>query len=588
MLPSALRLDDFDSAVQLIVQAAAREPLIQSDVEAVVALVSTLTQLSIRDWRRRNVRVGVGHSESQPCAQPLNLLLHFLILQGGGAAGSADPLGSVLSKLLSAAQMAAIAVIFAGDSLLPVVGLPPPFPPWYEQIRTNRLGSAATVWIVGNVIHGNLASTGAFELVLDGRTLFSKLAEGRMPQLKSTFSGFPLPLAPSSVNRSVPASPLRRNRDFSSFRVVASSNRHEMASVNAADAAGSGDSSSSGLVVCFGEMLIDFVPTVNGVSLAEAPAFMKAPGGAPANVAVGIARLGGRAAFMGKVGEDEFGHMLGGILKTNGVDTSALRFDAGARTALAFVTLRSDGEREFMFYRNPSADMLLQPEELDLPLATSASVLHYGSISLITDPCKSAHLALLDAVESSGNTVLSYDPNLRIPLWPSPEAARDGILSIWDRAHIIKVSDEEVAFLTNGGDPYSDDVARSLFNLSHKNSSSGNGDGKGKLKLLLVTEGEKGCRYYTEQYQGRVDGFSVSAIDTTGAGDAFVAGFLRKLAGGGSSGRSGFEALDMLLADEAKLKEALLFANACGAITTTIRGAIPALPDETRVAQMLG
>ncbi|CAI5464252.1 unnamed protein product [Closterium sp. Yama58-4] len=421
---------------------------------------------------------------------------------------------------------------------------------------------------------------------IDSSCAHSLSSDSVSHQLKSTSSGFRVPLVRSANKISVPASPLRRNRDLSSFRVVASSNLHEMAGATSADAAGAGDSS-SGLVVCFGEMLIDFVPTVNGVSLAEAPAFMKAPGGAPANVAVGIARLGGRAAFMGKVGEDEFGHMLGGILKTNGVDTSALRFDAGARTALAFVTLRSDGEREFMFYRNPSADMLLQPEELDLPLATSASVLHYGSISLITDPCKSAHLALLDAVEASGNTVLSYDPNLRIPLWPSPEAARDGILSIWDRAHIIKVSDEEVAFLTNGGDPYSDDVARSLFNLSHKNSSSGDGDGKGKLRLLLVTEGEKGCRYYTEQYQGRVDGFSVAAIDTTGAGDAFVAGFLRKLAGG-SSGSNGFAALDSLLADEAKLKEALLFANACGAITTTVRGAIPALPDEMRVAQVLG
>ncbi|CAI7907425.1 unnamed protein product [Closterium sp. NIES-53] len=415
-------------------------------------------------------------------------------------------------------------------------------------------------------------------------------------QRKST-SGSRFRPARSAIRKLVPANSLQRNRDLFSLRAVASSNHKDMVGASAADAAGSSDSS-SGLVVCFGEMLIDFVPTVNGVSLAEAPAFMKAPGGAPANVAVGIARLGGRAAFIGKVGEDEFGHMLGGILQTNGVDTSALRFDAGARTALAFVTLRSDGEREFMFYRNPSADMLLQPEELDLPLATSASVLHYGSISLITDPCKSAHLALLDAVEASSNAVLSYDPNLRIPLWPSQEAARDGILSIWDRAHIIKVSDEEVAFLTNGGDPYSDDVARSLFNLSHKISSSGDGKEKGKLRLLLVTEGEKGCRYCTERYQGRVDGFSVAAIDTTGAGDAFVAGFLRKLAAGGSSEGSGGDggttalhglaALDSLLADEARLKETLLFANACGAITTTVRGAIPALPDETRVAQMLG
>ncbi|CAI5532551.1 unnamed protein product [Closterium sp. Naga37s-1] len=717
MLPSALRLDDFDAAVQLIVQDERQTRQYQkgrvveqgavdpvrcgggggarqhSHPPVVACQHASMPALHVKkaskpcpryaptamDWQRqfpllvavllvalslsgdviRPFTASPAASQAQSGPESATTAAPVAASGAGGAAQQVRQILSdrypdlevslgnhpppaycqVLSKLLSAAQMAAMAVIFAGDSLLPAVGLPPPFPQWYEQIRTNRLGSAATVWIMGNVIHGSLASTGAFELVLDGRTP-AKIASNPVPnplsvtsamlptstlmlsspnavsavltarsactetleqrrqtvpslsvssscvshQLKSTFSGFRLPLARSAITKSVPRNPLRRNRNLSTFRVVASSNHQAMAGASGTDTAGSGDSS-SGLVVCFGEMLIDFVPTVNGVSLAEAPAFMKAPGGAPANVAVGIARLGGRAAFMGKVGEDEFGHMLGGILKTNGVDTSALRFDAGARTALAFVTLRSDGEREFMFYRNPSADMLLQPEELDLPLATSASVLHYGSISLITDPCKSAHLALLDAVETSSNTVLSYDPNLRIPLWPSQEAARDGILSIWNRAHIIKVSDEEVAFLTNGGDPYSDDVARSLFNLSHKTSSSGDGKGEGKLRLLLVTEGEKGCRYYTEQYQGRVDGFSVAAIDTTGAGDAFVAGFLRKLAGGSSSG---FAALDSLLADEAKLKEALLFANACGAITTTVRGAIPALPDEMRVAQMLG
>lgn len=109
--------------------------------------------------------------------------------------------------------------------------------------------------------------------------------------------------------------------------------------------------SAGGLVVAFGELLIDFVPTVAGVSLAEAPAFKKAPGGAPANVAVGVSRLGGNAAFIGKVGDDEFGHMLAGVLKSNKVDVKGLRFDSNARTALAFVTLKSDGEREFMFFR---------------------------------------------------------------------------------------------------------------------------------------------------------------------------------------------------------------------------------------------
>ncbi|XP_073290524.1 fructokinase-like [Primulina huaijiensis] len=132
--------------------------------------------------------------------------------------------------------------------------------------------------------------------------------------------------------------------------------------------------SSSNLIVSFGEMLIDFVPTVSGVSLAEAPGFLKAPGGAPANVAIAVSRLGGKAAFVGKLGDDEFGHMLAGILKENGVSADGVNFDKGARTALAFVTLRADGEREFMFYRNPSADMLLNPDELNLDLIRSVSV----------------------------------------------------------------------------------------------------------------------------------------------------------------------------------------------------------------------
>lgn len=138
-----------------------------------------------------------------------------------------------------------------------------------------------------------------------------------------------------------------------------------MASTNALPATG------NGLIVSFGEMLIDFVPTVSGVSLAEAPGFLKAPGGAPANVAIAVSRLGGKAAFVGKLGDDEFGHMLAGILKENHVRADGINFDKGARTALAFVTLRADGEREFMFYRNPSADMLLTPEDLNLELIRS-------------------------------------------------------------------------------------------------------------------------------------------------------------------------------------------------------------------------
>ncbi|GMY09426.1 putative fructokinase-7 [Fagus crenata] len=234
-------------------------------------------------------------------------------------------------------------------------------------------------------------------------------------------------------------------------------------------------------------MLIDFVPTVNGVSLAEAPAFKKAPGGASANVAVGIARLGGFAAFIGKVGEDEFGYMLADILKQNNVDNSGMRFDPHARTALAFVTLRSDGEHEFMFYRNPSADMLLRENEIDASL-----------------------------IKKKSGCILSYDPNLRLPLWPSAEAAREGIMSIWNQSDITKISEEEVTFLIGGDDPYDDDVVLKKF--FHPN-----------LKLLLVTEGAQGCRYYTKEFKGRVVGVKVDAVDTTGAGDAFVGGILNIL-----------------------------------------------------------
>lgn len=320
---------------------------------------------------------------------------------------------------------------------------------------------------------------------------------------------------------------------------------------------GSPETKDSSLVVCFGEMLIDFVPTISGLSLSDAPAFKKAPGGAPANVAVGIARLGGSSAFIGKVGEDEFGYMLAEILKENNVNNEGMRFDPGARTALAFVTLRSDGEREFMFYRNPSADMLLKEAELDLDLIRKAKIFHYGSISLITEPCKSAHIAAAKVAKDAG-VFLSYDPNLRLPLWPSAESAREGILSIWDTADIIKISEEEISFLTKGEDPYDDAVVQKLF---HPN-----------LKLLLVTEGPEGCRYYTKKFSGRVKGLKVDAVDTTGAGDAFVAGILSQLAKDLS-----------LLQNEDRLREALKFANACGALTVKERGAIPALPTREAV-----
>lgn len=312
-------------------------------------------------------------------------------------------------------------------------------------------------------------------------------------------------------------------------------------------------------VVTLGELLIDFVPTVSGVTLAEAPAFKKAPGGAPANVAAGLAKLGISCAFLGKVGEDAFGEFLKQTLDEVGVNTQGLVFSREARTALAFVSLKADGEREFMFYRSPSADMLYAPDEVETALIKGARIFHFGSISLMDEPFRSANLRALEAAEENG-LLISYDPNLRLVLWPDSEAARLGMLSVWERAHLIKVTDEELAFLTG-----LDDIDEGVDALWHED-----------LRLMVVTLGKAGCRYFTRDFRGAVNGFQVDSIDTTGAGDGFVAGLLHGL-------------LLHPYADcnETQLREICRYANAVGAITTTTRGAIPALPTSQQVQDFL-
>ena len=312
-------------------------------------------------------------------------------------------------------------------------------------------------------------------------------------------------------------------------------------------------------IVTLGELLIDFVPTVSGVSLIEAPAFKKAPGGAPANVAAGLAKLGVSCAFLGKVGDDAFGQFLKETLDEVGVNTEGLIFSEEARTALAFVSLRADGEREFMFYRHPSADMLYRPDEVAVELIKNAKIFHFGSISLISEPSRSATQAALNAAKEAG-LLISYDPNLRLALWPDAEAARTGMLSVWEQAELIKVSEEELTFLTGETDP-----ARAVEKLWHKD-----------LQLLVVTLGKGGCIYFTPDFQGTVPGFSVKAIDTTGAGDGFVAGLLRGLLNKPDA-----------LHSETELRSACRFANAVGALTTTQRGAIPALPTLMEIESFL-
>lgn len=312
-------------------------------------------------------------------------------------------------------------------------------------------------------------------------------------------------------------------------------------------------------VICLGELLIDFVPTVTGTGLLDAPAFVKAPGGAPGNVAVGLARLGVSSAFLGKVGDDAFGHFLAKTLAETGVDVRLLHFSTEARTALAFVSLRADGEREFMFYRHPSADMLLTVQEVDVVAIQQAKLLHFGSISLISEPSRSATLHALATARAAG-CLVSYDPNLRLPLWPDAEAAQQGLRLGLEQAHVVKISDEECTFLTG-----LNDVEQACQALWH--------DG---LKLIVATCGRAGCVYYTPSFTGVVAGFPVATVDATGAGDGFVAGLLQ-----------GILADPAVIEHAADLRRLCRFANAAGALTTTQRGAIPALPDRRQVQAFL-
>ena len=300
-------------------------------------------------------------------------------------------------------------------------------------------------------------------------------------------------------------------------------------------------------VVCFGELLIDFVALESGVTVGEASGFQKAPGGAPANVAVAVSRLGHPSAFIGQVGDDPFGHYLAGVLKADNVDIHGLRYSQEARTALAFVALGAGGERSFSFYRHPSADMLMRPEDVNLNLIDTYKIFHFGSITLISEPSRSATLLAAQHARSRGK-LISYDPNLRLALWPNEQAAREGMLTGLNYAHFVKISDEELAFL--GGD------------LNHL--------WRDEMQIIVVTHGAHGSTVHTRREKIHLDGFTVSPVDTTGAGDGFVAGMLV-----GIIEHPG----DYLH----RMKDVLCFANAVGALAVTRRGAIPSLPSRAAV-----
>jgi len=322
-------------------------------------------------------------------------------------------------------------------------------------------------------------------------------------------------------------------------------------------------------VICLGEALIDFIPLEKGVSLMEVSGFRKAPGGAPANVAAGLSKLGNPSAFLGKVGDDPFGRFLEKTFAANGVDTGHMLFDPTARTGLAFVSLTAEGVPEFMFYRNPSADMLLTADEIDVEFIKSARAFHYGSITLISEPSKSATEAAI-RYASEGGLLISYDPNLRKPLWPSLDQAKEQMLAAMAYPHVVKVSEEELAFLTDRSD------TSDLSDMSDQLMAS-----YPNIMLLAVTRGAEGSYFQTARAEGFIPAFSVDVVETTGAGDGFVAGLLHCLLDVIS------EPKDVKKVHRIELARAFHFANAVAALTTTKPGAITALPSRADVEKLL-
>jgi fructokinase len=317
-------------------------------------------------------------------------------------------------------------------------------------------------------------------------------------------------------------------------------------------------------VICLGELLIDFVSLDRDVSLIESSGFKKAPGGAPANVAAGVARMGFRAGFIGKVGEDPFGYYLKKVLDDIQVDTSYLVFDKYARTTLSFVAQKSDGVRDCMFYRNPGADMLLEPEELSGDYFQNAKIFHFGSISLGSEKSKQATLKALEYAKKY-NLLISYDPNLRLSLWDDPGVAKQEINSGFEHAHVVKISAEEYEFIT--GCKTVEECAEYIL--------------KKGPRLVIVTLGENGCYYSDGKTSGDSKGFAVNVSETTGAGDAFVAGVLTSLVKRIAKG------VPKALEIDQELIDAFAFANGAGALATTKMGAIPSLPTTPEVEAFL-
>lgn len=313
-------------------------------------------------------------------------------------------------------------------------------------------------------------------------------------------------------------------------------------------------------VTALGELLIDF--TENGVSGQGNPLFEANPGGAPCNVLAMLTKLGHKTAFIGKVGDDFFGKQLKEAIEEVGIDSTGLCMDKEIHTTLAMVHTYPDGDRDFSFYRNPGADMMLKESEVKEELIKESKLFHFGTLSMTHEDVRRATKKAIQIAEDAGN-IISFDPNLREPLWNSLNEAKEQILYGLSHCHILKISDNEIQWLT-GQEDYTDGVKWILERY--------------QIPLILVSMGREGSRAYYGGKMVEVKPFiQKNTIETTGAGDTFCGCVLHYICEHG---------LDNLT--EENLFEMLQFANAAASIITTRKGALRVMPEEKEIAGLLG
>ena len=312
-------------------------------------------------------------------------------------------------------------------------------------------------------------------------------------------------------------------------------------------------------VIAMGELLIDF--TMNGQSEQGNGLFEACPGGAPCNVLAMLNKLSKKTAFLGKVGKDQFGVLLKNTLDQTGIDTSNLKMDADVNTTLAFVHTFPDGDREFSFYRNPGADMMLTEDDVDPEFLNKARLFHFGTLSMTHEGVRKATEKALDTAKENG-LLISFDPNLRPPLWSSLELAKEQMEYGFQFCDILKISDNEIQFVS-GKEDY-DEGIQYLQEKYH-------------IPLILLTLGKDGSRAYYKGMRVERSGFTMNTIETTGAGDTFCGSSLNYILEHG---------IDNLTEEE--LGEMLTFANAAAAVITTRKGAIRAMPEKEEVMSVIG